>query len=83
MNTDNGSGNQPPHPTQRPHTTSDLSTHDLYFVCLNVASLVVAAENANLTPAITRRFQRVLEELIEEYDNALNERNDLEARFEA
>lgn len=83
MSHDNGSGNHPPQPTHPPRATSDLSAHDLYYVCLHVANLVVCAENAGLAPAITRRFQRILDALIVEYDEALNERDDLEARFQA
>lgn len=81
MSHDNGSGNHPPQPTHPPRATSDLSAHDLYYVCLHVANLVVCAETAGLAPAITRRFQRMLAEVIQEYDDALDERNDLEARF--
>lgn len=83
MNDDNRSGQQPAQPPQPALPTSDLSAHDLYFVCLHVANLVVCAENAGLAPAITRRFQRILDALIVEYDEALNERDELEARFQA
>jgi hypothetical protein len=78
-----GNGNHPAHPAQPTQPTSDLSAFDLYYVCLHVANLVISAENAGLAPAITRRFQRLLEEVIAEYDTALSERDALEARFQA
>lgn len=77
------SGNRK-HSTHSSHSTqsaTDLSAHDLYFVCLHVANLVVTCEGAGVAPQIQRRLQRVLDELIAEYDGALVERDDLEARF--
>lgn len=78
-----GNRNQPSQPSQPSRSNSDLSAHDLYYVCLHVANLVISAENAGLAPAITRRFQRMLEQVIAEYDHALTEQHDLEARFQA
>lgn len=77
-----GNRNKPSQPSQPSQEHSDLSAHDLYYVCLHVANLVISAETAGLAPAITRRFQRMLEEVIAEYDTALNERDELEARFQ-
>jgi len=78
-----GNRKQPTQPSQpsRPH--SDISSHDLYFVCLLVADLLLTTENARLAPGITRRVQRLMDEVIEEYDTALRERDDLQARFDA
>ncbi len=73
------------HSTHSSHSTqsaTDLSAHDLYFVCLHVANLVVTCEGAGVAPQIQRRLQRILDELIAEYDGALVERDDLEARFQ-
>jgi len=83
VNGDNGSGNQPTQPTHPPQPHSDISSHDLYFVCLLVADLLLTTENARLAPGITRRVQRLMDEVIEEYDTALRERDDLQARFDA
>lgn len=77
------SGNEK-HSTHSSHSTqpaSDLSAHDLYYTCLHVANLVVTCEGAGVAPQIQRRLQRVLDELIAEYDSALVERDELEARF--
>ena len=76
-------GNEPSQSSQSSQHTSDLSDHDLYFVCLHVANLVVTAEAVGVAPRVRNRLQRILDELIAEYDSALKERNELRARFES
>jgi hypothetical protein len=47
-----------------------------------LANLVVTAENVNVRANIRNRLQRFLEQAIAEYDAALRERDDLQARFD-
>lgn len=84
MNDENETnGNQPSQPSQPSRHTSDLSAHDLYFVALHVANLVLTAEGVGVAPRVQNRFQKMLDDIIEEYHDALKERDDLNKRFES
>jgi hypothetical protein len=76
-------GNQPSQPTQPTRPASDLSSHDLYFVALHVANLVITAEGVGVAPRVQKRLQRVLDDIIREYHDALAERDELKKRFES
>ena len=84
MNDENKTnGNQPSQPTQPTRQTSDLSAHDLYFVALHVANLVITAEGVGVAHRVRNRLQRILDDIIEEYHDALEERDELQKRFES
>jgi len=71
------------HAAHTARATSDLSAFDLYFVCLHVANLCICAENAGLSKPIQRRLQRMLDEVVAEYDAATAEQDELQARFDS
>jgi hypothetical protein len=70
------------HAAHTARETSDLSAFDLYFVCLHVANLCICAENAGVSKRVQLRFQRILDEVIAEYDAATVEQQELQARFD-
>ena len=76
-------GNQSSQSSQSSRQPSDLSAHDLYFVALHVANLVITAEGVGVAPRVRDRLQRILEEIISEYHDALAERDELQKRFES
>ncbi len=76
-------GNQSSQSSQSSRQSSDLSAHDLYFVALHVANLVITAEGVGVAPRVRDRLQRILEEIISEYHDALAERDELQKRFES
>jgi len=73
---------QPSQPSRADLDSCDLTVHDSYLVALHLANLVVTAENVNVRANIRNRLQRFLEQAIAEYDAALRERDDLQARFD-
>lgn len=73
---------QPSQPSRAQLKSSDLTVHDSYLVALHLANLVVTAETVNVRANIRNRLQRFLEQAIAEYDAALRERDDLQARFD-
>lgn len=84
MNDENKTNkNQPSQPSQSSRLASDLSAHDLYFVALHVANLVLTAEGVGVAPRVRDRLQRILDDIIAEYHDALAERDELQKRFES
>jgi hypothetical protein len=73
---------QPSQPSPPSRPASDLTVHDSYLVLLHVANLVACASNIGVRPNIIRRLQQLLDEVADEYNAAVREEAELEARLD-
>lgn len=72
---------QPSQPSSPP--TTDLTPHDLYFVCLHLANLIITCEDHHVDPKILDRLQRCLGTVVAEYAEAVDAAKHLKAVFDA